>query len=291
MKSMTGYGKAALTAAGGSLTVEIKSVNNRFLDINARLPRVFSGMDELVRKTVSGIIKRGTVDIYFTYAAYKDAVGSAGIDYSLAGKYISAAKELKNKYNLKNDLTASSLLKMPDVLINMSPEEDREALKALLEMALSHALKSLDGMREKEGTALRADLEAIAQKIFELTGQTALRAPVVVAEYREKLRQRIAEALAATEIDEARLANETAFFCDKADISEEISRMRSHLAQFFQTLTAGESVGRKLDFISQEMTREINTIGSKANDAGLLDIVISLKNENEKLKEQIRNVE
>ncbi len=291
MKSMTGFGKYTVNLDGKELTVELKSVNNRFCEINMRLPKLFSGKEETVRKCVSEYVKRGVVDVFFSFENKSADSKTLNIDMAAAKAYFSAADRISRELGVQNDITASFFLKSGDIAKLEVAEEDEEAISSLVLKAVSGAAAELDRMREREGLGIKADLAALTKKIGDSLEAVVLRAPLVVAEYREKMTARISEALGNVDIDQNRLINEVAFFCDKADINEEIQRLRSHLKQFMDTLTELDQVGRKLDFLSQEINREINTIGSKSNDMLLTESVVSMKYNLERIKEQIRNVE
>ena len=289
MKSMTGYGKGVSQRESKTLTVELRAVNNRFLEINARLPKYLLAGDEVVRKQINSVIKRGTVDFFYDY---KDLSGDKvlNVDYELAKLYCDAAKELTDRFAIENGLCSANLLKMNDV-VSISSDTDCELLCEMLSEAVKVAVGELDAMRIKEGESVKRDFERLVNNISEHLEAVRLRAPEVVAEFREKLKKRIEEYLGEIEPDETRLLNEVAFFADKADINEEISRLESHIDQFRISLNMSGEVGRKLDFLAQEMNREINTMGSKSNDVEITRHVVAMKNELEKIKEQVRNVE
>lgn len=289
MKSMTGYGKGVSVRDNKTLTVELKAVNNRFLEINARLPKFLISGDEIVRKVISSVVRRGSIDFFFDY---KDLGGdkTLNVDYGLAEKYSEAANELSARFNLQKELSAAEIMRFADVVTLVS-EPNTELICEMLEEATAQAVNNLDQMRIKEGESVRLDFIKLVGNIKDNLDYIVTRAPMVVTEYREKLKKRVEEYLGEVEPDETRLINEVAFFADKADINEEISRLSSHINQFISALDFSEEVGRKLDFLSQEMNREINTMGSKSNDIEITNKVVAMKNELEKIKEQIRNVE
>ena len=291
MKSMTGYGKGEAVSGNRKVTVEIKAVNNRFLDINTRFPKSLSHVEDCVRKQIQAVVRRGTLDVYYTYEISGESDKAVGINMPLARQYLSALKSAAAELDVTNDITVTALAKLPDVLSVTAAEEDREAMKELFSDAAADAVRALDRMRIAEGRTVQADLAKLVTNILSALKKVIARAPLVVAEYKNKLSARIAELLGAPAADEARIATEVAVFADKCDINEEISRLSSHIRQFTQTLESDEPQGRRLDFLSQEMNREINTMGSKANDLELSRLVIEMKNELEKIKEQIRNVE
>ncbi len=291
MKSMTGYGKGEAVSGNRKVTVEIKAVNNRFLDINTRFPKSLSHVEDCVRKQIQAVVRRGTLDVYYTYEISGESDKAVGINMPLARQYLSALKSAAAELDVTNDITVTALAKLPDVLSVTAAEEDREAMKELFSDAAADAVRALDRMRIAEGRTVQADLAKLVTNILSALKKVIARAPLVVAEYKSKLSARIAELLGAPAADEARIATEVAVFADKCDINEEISRLSSHIRQFTQALESDEPQGRRLDFLSQEMNREINTMGSKANDLELSRLVIEMKNELEKIKEQIRNVE
>lgn len=291
MKSMTGYGKGEASNESRKVTIEIKSVNNRFLDINTRFPKSLSYVEDTVKKQIQEVVKRGTLDVYYTYEVTGDTDKVVEADIPLAGEYLAAMRTVKDELGLPDDITAMSVLRMPDVLTVTAAEDDREEIKALFEKAAKEAVASLDAMRVIEGSSAKTDLAKLVGNIITSLKSVITRAPLVVVDYRDKLSKRIAELLDQPAVDETRIATEVAVFADKCDINEEISRLTSHIDQFTKALESGEPQGRRLDFLSQEMNREINTMGSKANDLELSKLVIEMKNELEKIKEQIRNVE
>ncbi len=291
MKSMTGYGKGVIEADGRTLTIELKSVNNRYLDINSRLPKAMSGCDEALRREIQSVIKRGSIDVYFNYENVSESSKTVTVDMALAKEYVSAAKKLRTEFCLDDDFGTTALLRSPEVLKIEYGKDDPEALVKMVSECTAIAVKELDKMRETEGATIRDDLNALVKNIVNALEKVVFRAPKVVEDYRKKLEARIKDALGSVEVDENKLLSEVAFFADKADINEEISRLSSHITQFIDCIKSNEPQGRKLDFISQEMNREINTMGSKSNDAELTNEVLYMKNELEKIKEQIRNIE
>ncbi len=291
MKSMTGYGKGEAANEHRKVTVELKSVNNRYLEMNSRFPKALSFVEDSVKKQIQDVIKRGTVDIMYTYELTGESDKKVTLDLALAEKYADASRAVSERLGIANDMTATSLLRMPDVLSITAEEADKDELKALFSTATANAVAELDKMREVEGEGVKADFERLVGNISDSLAAVKERAPGVVADYRDKIGKRVSELLGGVAIDESRIAMEVAVFADKCDINEEISRLSSHIVQFLSTLGSEEPQGRKLDFLSQEMNREINTMGSKANDLELTNLVIGMKNELEKIKEQIRNVE
>ena len=291
MNSMTGYGKFIIAESDRQITVEIKSVNNSYLDINCRIPKALSAVEDTVKRTIKKYLRRGSVDVFFNYENNSPQGKRIIVDGILADAYIEASKKLAAEYGIENDFSVTDLMRTQEVIKIDSEAEDEQLLKTLAEKCTEGAVKELNRMRATEGKTIADDLAKIVANIGEALSKAEQRAPKVVEEYSQKLRAKITELLSGVEIDEARLLNETAFFADKADINEEISRLHSHIAQFTSALSSDQPQGRNLDFISQEMGREINTMGSKSNDTELTNLVVYMKNELEKIKEQIRNVE
>ena len=291
MYSMTGYGRGTASSDGRELTVELKSVNNRFLDIGLKLPRQLSFLEDSLRLRLSEALSRGHVDVFVNYRNTRSDAKTVRIDEALLGAYLTSARESAKALGLTDDITLSRALSLPDVTTILPADEDQDALTALAEQAMSLAIDGLKAMRWKEGERLKADLSARIDTMTGFAAQVEKRAPAVVEEYRAKLTARIEDLLQETEVDRARLATEVAIFADRAAIDEEIVRLNTHLVHFKELLVAQEPVGRKMDFLVQEMNRECNTIGSKANDAELTSIVLLSKAEIEKLREQIQNIE
>ena len=290
MKSMTGYGRCHIEEDGREMTVEVKSVNHRFLDISYRLSRTLSFLDDAVRKGVSARLARGHVDVFVSYANHRQDAKEVRVDTALAVAYKEALAQLSAAVGLDASVPLSDYARLPDVLTVQEKEEDQQAVRELFERALSGALDALIDMREQEGARMRADILEKIGNIAAIREKVAERAPLVVSEYRDKLHQRIA-ALTEGEIDEARLITEVAIFADRAAIDEELVRLLSHIAAIRETVELAEPVGRKLDFLVQELNREVNTIGSKASDTMIAQAVVSAKGEIEKLREQVQNVE
>ena len=291
MKSMTGYGKGVAALDGRELTVELKSVNHRFLDVSMRLPRVLSCIEDAVRTTIADRLARGHVDVFVNYRNTRSDAKTVRVDQTLLSAYVTAAREANDSLALRDDLTLSNVLRLPDVTEIVPADEDADALIALAKDATALALDALIEMRAAEGLRLRAALQSGVDAMDAYRDEILARAPFVAEDYRKKLNERIEAVLSDTEIDRARLATEVALFADRCCIDEELVRLKSHIAQFRAYLDAAEPVGRNMDFIVQEMNRECNTIGSKANDAALTKSVLACKAEIEKLREQIQNVE
>ena len=291
MKSMTGYRKGVAARDGRELTVELKGVNHRFLDIGMRVPRILSCTEDTIRRVIGERLSRGHIDVYLNYRNTRSDAKTVHIDTQLAEAYVRAARSLPTRLGLDDDLTIASVLRLPDVTEIVAADEDSDALISLAEEATGAAIDVLEVMRTAEGERLKTALLSGVDSMAAYRETILQRAPSVVEDYRRKLTERIEQALSDADIDRARLATEVALFADRACIDEELVRLESHIAQFRAYLEAAEPIGRKMDFLIQEMNRECNTIGSKANDAELTNTVLLCKAEIEKLREQIQNVE
>ena len=289
MNSMTGYGKGFAESAGRKVGVEIKSVNHRFLDMNIKLPRTLGFAEDIIRSEVKGAITRGHLDIYVNYE--RESGGKISMDEQLARDYCTMAAKAAMKFSITNDLSVSALFRMPEVVVVKEEDEDEEAVGKLVEQAVREALNGLSVMRAKEGEMLMRDFAEKLANISAFVDEVEKLAPVTVEEHKNRMRERITEMLGDVAFDEARLMNEAAFFADKVAVDEEIARLRSHIAHFRDICAAGGALGKKLDFIVQEMNRETNTIGSKCSDSKIAQCVISAKCEIEKVREQVQNVE
>lgn len=289
MNSMTGYGKGVAESAGRKVGVEIKSVNHRFLDMNIKLPRTLGFAEDIIRSEVKGAVTRGHLDIYVNYE--RESGGKISMDEQLARDYCTMAAKAAMKFSITNDLSVSALFRMPEVVVVKEEDEDEEAVGKLVEQAVREALSGLSVMRAKEGEMLMRDFAEKLANISAFVDEVEKLAPVTVEEHKNRMRERITEMLGDVAFDEARLMNEAAFFADKVAVDEEIARLRSHIAHFRDICAAGGALGKKLDFIVQEMNRETNTIGSKCSDSKIAQCVISAKCEIEKVREQVQNVE
>ena len=290
MQSMTGYGREQVVRDGREMTVELKSVNHRFLDISLRMPRVLSFAEEDIRRQLSAAMKRGHVDVFVTYRNARADARKVSVDTALAGAYRDAMRELSEAVGVPCDVPLDRYAQLPDVLTVTENEEDCEAVGALLRDAAALALEDMIRMRSREGEALKADLTVHLQMLEQLRRKILARAPGVSEDYRQRLMQRMAE-LGVTEIDPSRIVQEVAIFADRAAIDEELSRLDSHIRQAYLLMDGEAECGSKLNFLVQEMNREVNTIGSKALDAEIARLVVDAKSEIEKLREQIQNVE
>ncbi|TDT61647.1 YicC/YloC family endoribonuclease [Fonticella tunisiensis] len=291
IKSMTGYGRGSTEEDGKAFNVEIKAVNNRYLDINIRLPKQIYALEDNIRKYIASRISRGKIDVYINQEKFSDDDISINVDEQLAKAYYDAFIMLRDRFNLKDDIAVSLLAKSPEVITVENKEEDLEKTWEILSRALDEALDMFIDMRSREGLKLSRDIQERCAFIHRLVLDIEERSPRVVEEYREKISQRVSEFLKDIELDQSRLLNEIAFFADKCNITEEIVRLKSHIDQFVNSLLSSEPVGRKLDFLIQEMNRETNTIGSKSNDLYITKLVVEIKSELEKIREQVQNIE
>lgn len=292
IKSMTGYGRGEACAEGRRFTVELRSVNNRFCEVILRQPRALAQVEDKIKRIIQSKVNRGRVDGYISIEETGEVTPTVKVDKALAMAYHNSMEELMAALSIHDRITIKDLITLPNVISLEQPEENVELWYPAIEGACGQALEGLLGMRENEGSRLKEDILFRAGEIKELIiGQVAQRAPLVIQEHREKLSQKLAEWLESGTIDEGRLAAEVAIFTDRSDISEEIVRLNSHLEQLAQILADGGPVGRKLDFLVQEMNREINTIGSKANDLVITNAVVNAKSELEKIREQVQNIE
>ncbi|HIX46598.1 MAG TPA: YicC family protein [Candidatus Borkfalkia faecigallinarum] len=291
MFSMTGYGKGEYKEGGIELTVEIKTVNNRYLDVSVKSPKSFNAYEEAVRSLVRGSLSRGHADVFVGFNDRREQAGRLTVDENAARAYVQAAERLKELFpGIADDLTLTALLRGADVIRTEEDAADDEQVFAALTAALSAALEKLNAMRAREGEKLAADMLARMDTIETLVGEIAARAPCVAENYRAKLFERMREVLADAPVDEARLLSEAAVFADKCNIDEELTRLRSHISQF-RAVCREERVGRKLDFLVQEFNREANTVCSKSNDLAVTNAALALKNEIEKIREQVQNIE
>ncbi len=292
MNSMTGYGKAVVERGGKSLTIELKSVNHRFLDVSTKIPRAFIAHEDVIRSGLSKALTRGHIDVFITYTRSGETDKQVTVDMSLAKGYVEAAQALTAAFpQLNCDFNVNALMRSGDVLSLTQTEDDADQIRQMLVEAVDEAAEQLNKMRAIEGEALRRDLLAKIDNFETMLQRVKTIAPQVVEQYRAKLTDRVTEALNGVEIDGAKLANEVCFFADKSCIDEEITRLTSHIARARELINADEPVGRKLDFLIQEFNRETNTICSKSSFLDLTDTALAMKNEIEKIREQIQNIE
>ena len=287
---MTGYGRFRLSKDGREMTVEVKSVNHRFLDISSKLPRNLSFLDDSLRKEIAEQLSRGHIDVFVNYSNMRDDAKEVRIDLPLALSYLKTVRELKETADVPGELSVTDFIRLPDVLSIIEAEEDQQAVRELFVSAIRGALTSLVKMRRDEGEHLKKDILDKLNRINQIRESISKRAPEIVKGYQEKLAQRLAK-LVDGQIDESRFITEVAIFADRAAIDEELVRLESHVLQVRNTVGENNPVGKKLDFLVQEMNREFNTIGSKAMDAEIAQLVVEAKGEIEKLREQVQNVE
>lgn len=291
VKSMTGYGRAEELSEGRVVTVELRAVNNRYLDCSVRIPRLYLSAEEEIKSRVQKTISRGKVDVFVTL----DNSGADNVNVSInrpvADGYYRALKELSSAYSLSGDISVGLLSKFPDVLLVEKAQEDTEAVSQQIAHVLEAALAQFDQMRTREGERLAEDILARADQIESLVAIIEARSPETVSEYRTKLENRMKEVLDSTQIEPARILTEAAIFADKVAVNEEVVRLRSHLLQLREMLQSGGTIGRKLDFLIQELNREANTIGSKCSDIAMTRHVVDMKAEIEKIREQVQNIE
>ena len=291
MFSMTGYGKGEYKQGGIELTVEIKTVNNRYLDVSVKSPKIFNAYEEAVRAQVREKLTRGHADLFINFVDKREKAKELYVDVAAAKGYYDAALKLKTLFPLHaDDFTLTTLLKSPDVVRQEDVQGADEALLAALHSALGMALENLNVMRRKEGEKLAQDMLSRMDEVERLVGIVKERAPLVSETYRNKLSERMKEVLSGVDFDETRLLTEVAVFADKSNVDEELTRLTSHISQF-RSICREERVGRKLDFLVQEFNRESNTICSKSNDLAVTNAGLALKNEIEKIREQVQNVE
>lgn len=289
--SMTGYGSAKGSVESQEITVELKSVNNRYLDCSVRLPRNFLFAEDTVKQAVSAGVSRGKVDVFVSAQASQDSGTVVSVNEELARGYRDAVARIAETLGLESGLNAFSLARFPDVLTVERRELDKDKAAAALSEITAKAVEEFNAMREREGERLRRDMLGKLETIEELVSVVEERSPQTVKEYRERLEARLRDILADRSLDEQRVITEAAIFADRTAVDEETVRLRSHIAQFRTMLEEGSPIGRKMDFLVQEFNRESNTIGSKCSDASLAKVVVDLKSEIEKIREQLQNVE
>ncbi len=288
---MTGYGRGVETVNGREFTVELRSVNNRYLDCSVKLPRSLSFGEDAVKQAVKNTISRGKVDVYITVRSETADTAKVTLNTAMVEGYLAAMQQMAENYSVKNDISVSLLSRMPEVFSVEKPEVDEEQLLSDLMGVVNKALANFDAMRTTEGKALENDLRSRGETILGLVSQVEAGNAQTVIDYRTRLENKLREVLENTAIDESRILTEAAIFADKVAVDEETVRLRSHLAQMNTMLTSGGAIGRKLDFLLQEMNRETNTIGSKCTDVRLARVVVEIKAELEKIREQTQNIE
>ena len=291
IKSMTGYGRAVETVNGREFTVELRSVNNRYLDCTVKLPRMVSFAEDAVKQAVKQSVSRGKVDVFITIKSEAQEDTKVSLNKTVLEGYLAAMRQMVTEFGVKDDISVSTVSRLPEVFTVEKPEVDEEQLLSDLMGVVQKALAGYDAMRQTEGAALDADLRSRGNTILELVSKVEQGNAQTVIDYRARLEAKLREVLANTTIDESRILTEAAVFADKVAVDEETVRLRSHLDQMNTMLTGGGAVGRKLDFLLQEMNREANTIGSKCMDVRLARVVVDIKAELEKIREQTQNIE
>ncbi|MBQ9942623.1 MAG: YicC family protein [Christensenellaceae bacterium] len=291
MKSMTGFGRAEAEEQGYKLTIEIKTVNHRFLDMNIRMPRFMLFLEDAARALIKEKLARGRVEVFINFAATRESNKKIRVDMGMVRSYLEAAKTIRSQVKVKDDVTLARLMTFNDVLSFEEEKKDEELLEKLLMDVLGQALDRLNEAREAEGHRIGADILARTDLLTQIVDEIEQREPVVAEEYREKLRAKLEEYLSDTEIDPNRFNAEMLYFTDRASITEEIVRLRSHFVQLKETLSSDAASGRSLDFLVQELNRECNTIGSKSSDVTITKAVLRAKSEVEKIREQVQNIE
>ena len=291
IKSMTGYGRGEAVLRGRPITVEVRSVNNRYLDCTVKLPRIYVFAEDAIKSAVQGHISRGKVDVFVTIGPSEKGDVFISVNRPIAEGYLAALRELRDSYGLADDISVSMLSRFPDVFLVEKTQEDLEAAAADICTVLEAALADFDAMRLREGEKLSQDVLGRAGTIEELVGKVEARAPGIVADYRARLTAKMNEVLQNAQLDESRILTEAAIYADKVAVDEETVRLRSHLSQLRHMLAGDGPIGRKLDFLIQEFNREANTIGSKCSDIETAGYVVDIKAEIEKIREQIQNME
>ena len=291
IKSMTGYGRAVETVNGREYTVELRSVNNRYLDCSVRLPRMLSFAEEAVKQAVKAVVSRGKVDVFISLRSEAEEDVTVKLNGAVLQGYLDAMRQMVTEYGVRDDISVSTVSRLPDVFSVEKKEADEDQLRQDLLQVVNMALENYNAMRETEGAALDADLRNRRQTILSLVEQVEQGNAQTVVDYRARLEKKLREVLENTAIDESRILTEAAIFAEKAAVDEETARLRSHLDQMVSMLDGGGAIGRKLDFLLQEMNREANTTGSKCTDVRLAKIVVDIKAELEKIREQTQNIE
>lgn len=291
VKSMTGYGRVQKAVDGYDILFEIKSVNHRFFEFSAKVPRLYGYIEDKLKVYLQNYISRGKVDVFVTIDPVDGSDSVVRLNESLAGSYVSALREIGKKFGIEDDVTVSTIARYNDIFRVLSPAEDEEKIWKAVKAVAEPAVRGFIAMRETEGERLKNDVVARARNIAGFVREVEKRSPRTVDEYRNRLTVRMKELLTDARIDENRIMLEAALYADKVSVTEETVRLQSHLKQFETMLESGEPVGRKLDFLLQEMNREANTIGSKASDVSIAGTVVNIKAELEKIREQIQNLE
>lgn len=291
IKSMTGFGRCELSNEKRKITMELKSVNHRYLDVNIRMPKKLNFFESAIRTLLKEYMQRGKVDMFISYEDYSEQTLAVKYNATIAKEYLTYLQQMADEFNLENDIRVSSLSRYPEVLTMEEQSADEDELWSDLSQAIREACTQFVATRTTEGEHLKQDLVEKLHHMRDNVDKVEQRAPQIIAEYRSKLMEKVNELLGDTQIDEARLSTEIVLFADKICTDEETVRLKSHITSMLNALERSEGIGRKLDFIAQEMNREANTILSKSNDLETSDIAIELKTEIEKVREQIQNIE
>lgn len=291
LRSMTGFGRGEASDDRYKISVEMKSVNHRYMELGIKMPKKFNVFEANIRSLLKKDIQRGKVDLFISYEVFEDSTVDLKYNSGLAEGYMDIFKRISEQFGIENDIRVSTLARFPEVITTEQSEEDEDALWKLIESAISDAVEKFIDQRTTEGEALKEDLCGKLDAMLEHVDYIEERAPKIIEEYRAKLEERVAELLADSSIEENRIVAEVAMYSDKICVDEELVRLRTHIKGMKDTLVAGGYVGRKLDFIAQEMNREANTILSKANDMAVSDRAIELKTNIEKIREQVQNIE
>ena len=291
LKSMTGFGRAQKEIDGYVITVELKSVNHRYFEFSSRVPRQYGFLDEKLKSYINGKVSRGKIECYVTIEALNTDTADVVVNHTLATAYVNALKEIAETYELKDDFGASTISRFPEVLVVRKSDEDEEKLWGYVQDVCSEAIDKFVAMREVEGSKMKDDIYSRGQFILNCVSYIEERSPQTVKEYNDKLVERVHELLGDVSLDESRILQEVAIYADKVAVAEETVRLRSHIEQLNAFISSDEPVGRKMDFLVQEINRETNTIGSKANDVDIARKVVDIKAEVEKIREQIQNIE
>ena len=289
--SMTGYGRAVSTLHGREITVELRSVNNRYLDCTVKLPRVFSFAEDAVKQKVKAAVSRGKVDVFINIVVQESQNVHVSLNKPVLEGYLAAFAEISQAYGVKNDVSVTALARIPDLFVVEKAQEDEQQVTADILLVAEQAIAGFNAMREREGQALARDLFDRSETVLQLVAAVEARSPETVNAYRARLETKLREVLEGKNIDESRILTEAAIFADKIAVDEETVRLRSHVSQLRKMLSDGGAIGRKLDFLMQEMNREANTIGSKASDLQQTRTVVEIKAELEKIREQMQNIE
>lgn len=291
IKSMTGFGRAQKEIDGYVIAVEIKSVNHRYFEFSSRIPRQYGFLDEKLKSYINARVARGKVECFVTVDALDSETASVEVNHTLAGAYVKALHEISDRYNLRDDFGASVISRFPDVLVVRKNEEDEEKIWSYVASVCDEALDKFISMRSVEGKKMYDDIHSRGEYILECVSYIEERSPQTVKEYNDKLVERVHELIGDVSLDEQRIIQEVAVYADKVAVAEETVRLRSHIEQLNSFILSEEPIGRKIDFLVQEINREANTIGSKANDVDIARKVVDIKSEVEKIREQIQNIE